>query len=102
MYYDDTELVDDERKKLLARYCDKQFLPQQFDIKQYESATQQRKNPVLDIYVPYIGTDENTIPFVNFINRMGFWMATGSGKTPVIVKLISHNQNDDLPSNKYA
>ena len=91
LYYDDAELADDERKKkLLTRYCDKQFSSQQFDIKQYESATQQRKSPVFDIYAPYIGTDENTIPFVNFINRMGFWMATGSGKTPVIVKLISH------------
>jgi superfamily II DNA or RNA helicase len=28
------------------------------------------------------------IPFEYFINRLGFWMATGSGKTLVIVKLI--------------
>ncbi len=28
------------------------------------------------------------VSFENFINRMGFWMATGSGKTLVIVKLI--------------
>lgn len=28
------------------------------------------------------------ISFEHFINRMGFWMATGSGKTLVIVKLI--------------
>lgn len=30
----------------------------------------------------------NKIAFYNFINRMSFWMATGSGKTLVIVKLI--------------
>jgi len=29
-----------------------------------------------------------SIPYHHFINRMGFWMATGSGKTLVIVKLI--------------
>ncbi len=28
------------------------------------------------------------IPFFNFLNRIGFWMATGSGKSLVIVKLI--------------
>jgi len=31
---------------------------------------------------------DNKISFENFINRMSFWMATGSGKTLVIVKLI--------------
>ncbi len=30
----------------------------------------------------------NTISFQHFINRMSFWMATGSGKTLIIVKLI--------------
>ena len=91
LYYGDTDAIAAEcKKQLLKRYCDKQFSSQQFDIKQYERATQRRKNPVFDIYALYIDTDGNTIPFINFINRMGFWMATGSGKTPVIVKLISH------------
>ena len=31
---------------------------------------------------------DNKIFFKNFINRMSFWMATGSGKTLVIVKLL--------------
>jgi len=31
---------------------------------------------------------DNKISFENFINRMSFWMATGSGKTIVIVKLL--------------
>jgi len=31
---------------------------------------------------------DSKIPFAHFINRMSFWMATGSGKTLVIVKLI--------------
>jgi len=40
----------------------------------------------------------------NFINRMSFWMATGSGKSLVIVKLIEllHNlmKNELLPDNR--
>jgi type III restriction enzyme len=31
---------------------------------------------------------DSKIPFTHFINRMSFWMATGSGKTLIIVKLI--------------
>mgnify|MGYP000446549025 CR=1 FL=1 len=31
---------------------------------------------------------DNKISFAHFINRMSFWMATGSGKTLIIVKLI--------------
>lgn len=31
---------------------------------------------------------EHKISFAHFINRMSFWMATGSGKTLIIVKLI--------------
>lgn len=31
---------------------------------------------------------DSKIPYAHFINRMSFWMATGSGKTLIIVKLI--------------
>jgi hypothetical protein len=33
-------------------------------------------------------TSDSKIPFAHFINRMSFWMATGSGKTLIVVKLI--------------
>ena len=33
--------------------------------------------------------DNSEVPFSCFINRMSFWMATGSGKTLVIIKLIA-------------
>ncbi|GBC94874.1 hypothetical protein HRbin16_00659 [bacterium HR16] len=36
----------------------------------------------------YYETENNRIDYQHFINRMSFWMATGSGKTLVIVKLI--------------
>ncbi|MDW8029109.1 MAG: DEAD/DEAH box helicase family protein, partial [Armatimonadota bacterium] len=36
----------------------------------------------------YYGAQTNSLSYEHFINRMSFWMATGSGKTLVIVKLI--------------
>ena len=39
---------------------------------------------------------DNKISFAHFINRMSFWMATGSGKTLVIVKLIEFLGNSLL------
>jgi type III restriction enzyme len=41
-----------------------------------------------DYYADYIDAQTGKIAYEAFINRMGFWMATGSGKTLVIVKLI--------------
>ena len=44
-----------------------------------------------------------SIPYSHFINRMGFWMATGSGKTLVIVKLIeilsALMRGEEIPNN---
>ena len=41
----------------------------------------------------YITPENNVIPFKSLINRASFWMATGSGKTLVMIKLIEllHN-----------
>lgn len=36
----------------------------------------------------YYSFREGRVPYSNFINRMSFWMATGSGKTLVLVKLV--------------
>ena len=36
----------------------------------------------------YFTVNNDKVAFKNFINRMSFWMATGSGKTLVIVKLV--------------
>ncbi len=48
-------------------------------------------NKILKIYEDFdkdYPQENNKIPFWSFINRMSFWMATGSGKTLVIVKVI--------------
>lgn len=48
--------------------------------------------------------ENNKIDFYHFINRMSFWMATGSGKTLVIVKLVelldSLIKNGQIPKNE--
>jgi superfamily II DNA or RNA helicase len=41
-----------------------------------------------EYYSDYIEESHHRISYEAFINRMSFWMATGSGKTLVIVKLI--------------
>ena len=46
---------------------------------------------------------DNKISFAYFINRMSFWMATGSGKTLIIIKLIDLLgrliQREEIPQN---
>ncbi|MFZ1735940.1 MAG: DEAD/DEAH box helicase family protein, partial [Candidatus Moraniibacteriota bacterium] len=47
-----------------------------------------RKRGVNDLLADFYPVDDGRIAYQHFINRMGFWMATGSGKTLVIVKLL--------------
>jgi type III restriction enzyme len=47
-----------------------------------------RKRAVRALLLEHYEPLGDKIPFEYFINRLGFWMATGSGKTLVIVKLI--------------
>ena len=46
---------------------------------------------------------KQVLPFSNFVNKMGFWMATGSGKTYVMIKLIQIlkklSENNLIPKN---
>ncbi|MEJ5305657.1 MAG: DEAD/DEAH box helicase family protein [Ignavibacteria bacterium] len=43
---------------------------------------------IFDEFINDYKIEDNKIEFYHFINRMSFWMATGSGKTLVIVKLL--------------
>ncbi len=53
------------------------------------------------ILQPYFESKDQVLPAYHFINRMGFWMATGSGKSIVLIKLIEllHDlmRNDLIP-----
>lgn len=47
-----------------------------------------RRRDIYNILTEYYPQVEGKIEYDNFINRMCLWMATGSGKTLVIIKLI--------------
>lgn len=51
----------------------------------------------------YYKVEDNQIPYTEFLNRASLWMATGSGKTLVLVKLIEFLHqlatNDFIPKN---
>ena len=74
------------------------------DLRKYEKRTDERndrQNPVFKILSQYVDPVGDTIKYHNFINRMCFWMATGSGKTLVMVKLIEYlhslQQHREIP-----
>jgi superfamily II DNA or RNA helicase len=74
--------VNDKRKeKLFREYLDYGLLENEVDYRYREEA----KHKFIFDYFPL---ENQKISFKHFINRAGFWMATGSGKTLVIVKLI--------------
>ncbi len=47
-----------------------------------------RNEDYVELLGEFFTLDGNILPFSEICNRMSFWMATGSGKTLVIVKLI--------------
>ena len=62
-------------------------------LKKYESTADERNNKesqVFRILSEFMPPQGDLIPYYNLINRMCFWMATGSGKTLVMVKLIEY------------
>ncbi|WP_369973988.1 DEAD/DEAH box helicase family protein [Petrotoga sp. 9T1HF07.CasAA.8.2] len=70
------------RKEKLFNWYKDNGLDSDFDFK----LTNKSNYKLLTEYYPQV--DDNRISYENFINRMSFWMATGSGKTLVIIKLI--------------
>ena len=89
----------------------KAYIQHQIDvpkISRYESRANERnrkQNPVFQILEDYFPNYGDTILFKNLINRMGFWMATGSGKTLVMIKLIEYLhrliQSNQIPDHKF-
>lgn len=82
-----------DRKRWFVRsvYTRPTIMP--FEIKEYENEADrrnQRKNPVFKILSEYMDPQGNAIDYYQLINRMCFWMATGSGKTLVMVKIIEY------------
>ncbi|MEM2153893.1 MAG: DEAD/DEAH box helicase family protein [Nitrososphaeria archaeon] len=72
--------VNEKRKQYLYDYYEDWGVTKDIDYDLRNTTTK-----ILEDYYPKIN---NKISFENFVNRMSFWMATGSGKTLVIIKLI--------------
>jgi len=83
--YREGEKLDiyEKRKSQLFEQC-QNWLEQDFS---YDLSKKEGKKAA-NLLEEYYSVKDNKIGFENLINRMAFWMATGSGKTLVIVKLI--------------
>jgi len=75
------------RKKYLYNHYKANGLNEDFDYDLKKKEGKQSAKYLLEYDKDY-PVIERKISFEHFINRMSFWMATGSGKTLVIVKLI--------------
>lgn len=76
--------VNNERKKKLFRIYEVNGLDKDFS---YDLAKKEGRKAA-KLVEEYYSVVDSKVGFENFINRMAFWMATGSGKTLVIVKLL--------------
>jgi hypothetical protein len=74
-------------KSELFNYYKTNGLPEDFDYKLADREGKKTAKYLLEFEEDY-PLINNKISFEHFINRMSFWMATGSGKTLIIVKLI--------------
>jgi len=75
--------ISQERKQKFFQWYRNNGLEKNVDIK-----LDKRKRRIYNLLNEYYPQKDGKIPYGNFINRMCFWMATGSGKTLVIIKLI--------------
>jgi type III restriction enzyme len=78
---EDLRINDKRKEKLFKEYLDYGLLENEVDHPYREEV----KHKFIFDYFPL---ENQKISFKHFINRAGFWMATGSGKTLVIIKLI--------------
>ena len=83
--YQDGEKLErnQERKQKFFSWYKVNGLEQNLDIK-----LDKRKRNIYNLLTEYYHYEDRKISYEHFINRMCFWMATGSGKTLVIIKLI--------------
>ncbi len=72
-----------DKSKFYQRYGLDENLEKNLDIK-----LSKVRRKVLSILRQYYPIEDGRMKFHNLINRAAFWMATGSGKTLLIVKLV--------------
>ena len=84
---DESEGAQISRKREFAAY----YSHRELDADDEFSIFPNKKNEnVFRVLSDFIAPENGRIPYRHFINRMCFWMATGSGKTLVMVKIIEH------------
>lgn len=83
--YEDGENIEvnQTRKSELYNWYKNNGLTEKLDIN-----LDKRNKTIYNLLSDYYTSNNNKISYKHFINRMSFWMATGSGKSLVIVKLI--------------
>lgn len=75
--------VNQERKRKLYDWYKDNGLEEDLDIR-----LDRRSRKINELLTEYFPQEDGKVSYSNYINRMCFWMATGSGKTIVIIKLI--------------
>jgi hypothetical protein len=77
------EAANAERKERLWAWYRDNGLEEDLDIR-----LEGQRRDVRALLEAYYFAEDDRIPYHHFINRMGFWMATGSGKSLVLIKLM--------------
>jgi len=90
--------VNQERKQKFFNWYKDNGLEENLDIK-----LDKRKRNIYNLLTEYYPVENGKISYEHFINRMCFWMATGSGKSLVIIKLVQILKNliqrEEIPPN---
>jgi hypothetical protein len=74
-----------ENKRKIYKFYQEEGLDREDEKKLNIGSTAENYKFLSEFYEP---NSENVLTFDNFVNRAGFWMATGSGKTLVMIKLL--------------
>ena len=89
-------------KKQFLKLCEQNGLNK--DLQKRFFTYSDTESTAYEILSEYFEEEDYKLPAWNFINRMSFWMATGSGKSVVLIKLIELLQNlmknEVLPDNR--
>jgi hypothetical protein len=72
-----------DRKRMLLQWYRDNEMTEDLDIR-----LNRANGGIARLLEDHYMAEGDKIPYEHFINRMGFWMATGSGKSLVIIKLI--------------
>ncbi|MDI9311843.1 MAG: DEAD/DEAH box helicase family protein [Limnohabitans sp.] len=82
---------NEDKQKLFNQYVEYGLNKDSFDIKKYKNLEAEKLN-IIDkrykLFQHHFTQENNLIQGYNFINRLCLWMATGSGKSLVIIKTI--------------